>query len=79
MITTGTFLDLKKPKPHPLNRGLPTLDQLSDFFTGDMEEQELASMFQPMINSGVVLHFPLDFIQMSVMLTRSGICKEAEK
>ncbi len=66
-------------QPLPNERGMPTLDQLDDFFIGDLEGQELRAMFQPMIDSGVVWHLPLKIIHAAVKLLRYGICEEAKK
>ena len=61
-------------KPPPDDRGIPTLDQLDDFFIGDLEEHELCAMFQPMIDSGVIWHMRIDIIYAAVTLLRYGIC-----
>jgi len=39
-----------------------------------MEEEELSAIFQPMIDSIVIWHFPIDFIHTAVMLLQHGIC-----
>ncbi|HUV64068.1 MAG TPA: hypothetical protein VMW24_09225 [Sedimentisphaerales bacterium] len=63
-----------KPLHRTNDRGLPTLQQISLYGTGDMEPEEFAAMFQPMIDSGAVWHFPIEFIHTAVMLLQRGIC-----
>ncbi len=66
------FFQTEKPLD---NRGVPTIDTISFYYLGDMEPEELKAMFQPMIDSGVVWHFPLEYIQHAAMLLHHGICE----
>ncbi len=57
------------------NRGLPTLEQILDYQREFMAPYELAAMFQPMIDSGVIWHFPQDFKETAAELLDKGHCR----
>jgi len=63
----------KPTLPPPDIRGIPSIEQLENFGLNDMEPQEVVAMFQPMIDSGVLWHFPLDYIQAAAFFVQQGL------
>ena len=53
---------------------LPSIDKMTSYENGEMEEAEVIEFFQEMINSGVIWQLQGNYGRTAKMLIESGLC-----